>query len=91
MKVLLHTCCAPCLIYPLERLENHGFAVEGFFYNPNIHPFSEYRNRKKAVEDLSKSSAVVINYPDYLPADFFQAVISGNLTLCGVLPAGFYG
>lgn len=54
MKLLLHTCCAPCLIYPLERLGEKGFEVSGFFYNPNIHPFAEYQNRRQAVENFIK-------------------------------------
>jgi len=52
MKLLLHTCCAPCLIYPLERLKEKGFEVTALFYNPNIHPFAEYKNRKQAIEEL---------------------------------------
>ena len=74
MKLLLHTCCAPCLIYPLERLREKCFDVTGFFYNPNIHPFKEYNIRKQAVLDYSKSSGVVILYPDYEPKEYFRAV-----------------
>lgn len=83
MKLLLHTCCAPCLIYPLERLKEKGFNVTGFFYNPNIHPFSEYKNRKQAVGSLK---AEVI-YPEYSPLDFFQEINKreinpGRCSLC---------
>jgi hypothetical protein len=74
MKLLLHTCCAPCLIYPLKRLRGQGFEVSGFFYNPNVHPLSEYQSRKQAVADFSKSIAVAIDYPEYHPEEFFQAV-----------------
>ncbi|MCM8770514.1 MAG: epoxyqueuosine reductase QueH [Candidatus Omnitrophica bacterium] len=70
MTILLHTCCAPCLIYPWERLKEEGFNITGFFYNPNIHPFSEYKNRRQAVESLK---AEVI-YPEYLPQEFFQVI-----------------
>ena len=49
MKVLLHICCGPCAIYPAQSLREEGFGVEGFFYNPNIHPFSEYQKRYEAV------------------------------------------
>ena len=74
MKLLLHTCCAPCLIYPLESLRKKGFEVSGLFYNPNIHPFSEYRERKRAVEEYSSKMGVEIFYPDYAPEEFFRAV-----------------
>ena len=74
MKILLHTCCAPCLIYPFERLQKEGFEVTGLFYNPNIHPFSEYKKRKQAVEQLNKRLNIDIIYPRYLPEEFFRAV-----------------
>lgn len=74
MKLLLHTCCAPCLIYPLEKLRAQGFEVGGYFYNPNIHPFDEYNKRKQAVADFSKAANVDIDYPQYQPEEFFQAV-----------------
>jgi predicted adenine nucleotide alpha hydrolase (AANH) superfamily ATPase len=74
MKLLLHTCCAPCLIYPLERLREQGFAVSGLFYNPNIHPLGEYNNRKKAVEEYSRNCGLEMTFTDYLPLDFFWAV-----------------
>jgi predicted adenine nucleotide alpha hydrolase (AANH) superfamily ATPase len=75
MKLLLHTCCAPCLIYPYEFLKKQSFDVEGFFYNPNIQPLSEYKNRKKAVEDYAKSTGIIVHYQDkYQPEDFLQLV-----------------
>lgn len=74
MRILLHVCCAPCLIYPLERLRQMGFEVAGLFYNPNIHPFSEYRNRKDAVEGFSRSAGINMDFPDYEPREFFRSV-----------------
>lgn len=74
MKLLLHCCCAPCLIYPLQQLKAKDFEVAGIFYNPNIHPFLEYKKRKEAVEDFSRSAGIDIIYPDYRPEEFFQAV-----------------
>jgi predicted adenine nucleotide alpha hydrolase (AANH) superfamily ATPase len=74
MKLLLHTCCAPCEIFPLEQLRNSGFEVAAFFYNPNIHPLSEYNNRRQAVEDFSKAAGLEAIFPEYRPQEFFQAV-----------------
>lgn len=74
MKLLIHTCCAPCLIHPLETLRAKGFEVSGLFYNPNIHPFSEYKNRWQAVQDYSRKAAVEILYPDYVPEEFFRTI-----------------
>ncbi len=81
MKILLHICCAPCLIYPLEQLKEKGFEVQGFFYNPNIHPLAEYENRRQAVEDLRKTTQIDVIYPEYKPQEFFQAVNLGKALL----------
>jgi predicted adenine nucleotide alpha hydrolase (AANH) superfamily ATPase len=62
------------LIYPLERLKEKGFEVTGLFYNPNIHPLSEYKNRMQAVKDFSATVNILIEYPEYNPKEFFQAV-----------------
>jgi len=72
MKLLLHTCCAPCLIYPLEKLRAEGFEATGFFYNPNIHPLSEYSRRKEALGILDSGAEII--YPEYSPTEFFRAV-----------------
>jgi hypothetical protein len=74
MKLLLHTCCAPCLIHPLEALRSKGCEVTGLFYNPNIHPLAEYENRKHALSHLSSDMGVEILYPEYNPAEYFRAV-----------------
>ncbi|MBU1726695.1 MAG: epoxyqueuosine reductase QueH [Candidatus Omnitrophica bacterium] len=74
MKLLLHVCCAPCLIYPLEVLRSKGFEVVGLFYNPNIHPVAEYKTRRIAVENYSRQLGLEFSYPDYEPHDFFRAV-----------------
>lgn len=74
MKVLLHTCCAPCLIYPFKQLKEKGCQIKGFFYNPNIHPLAEYKNREAAVEVYAKELGLEVLYPEYRPEEFFQAV-----------------
>ncbi len=47
--ILLHACCAPCLLAPLDALREEGYAVSALFYNPNIHPLLEFRKRVKAM------------------------------------------
>jgi predicted adenine nucleotide alpha hydrolase (AANH) superfamily ATPase len=46
-KLLLHTCCAPCLIAPYQELKARGIEVTAFWYNTNIHPYTEYKARKE--------------------------------------------
>jgi len=49
MKILLHVCCGPCTVYPLESLRQQGHEVTGYFYNPNIHPYREFKRRIQAL------------------------------------------
>lgn len=72
MKLLLHICCGPCLIYPFSVLKEKGFEVSGFFYNPNIHPLAEYKNRKTAAEEASRRLGVEMLYPEYTPVEYFR-------------------
>ncbi|MDR2766870.1 MAG: epoxyqueuosine reductase QueH [Treponema sp.] len=46
MKLLLHTCCAPCSVMCIESLRAEGIDPVLFWYNPNIHPYTEYKNRR---------------------------------------------
>lgn len=68
-KTLLHICCGPCLLGPLDELltpasagdtgdtpGNAGdqpTAFTGYFYNPNIHGLIEFRRRLKGVKLLA--------------------------------------
>jgi epoxyqueuosine reductase len=45
MNILLHVCCAPCTVFPLRVLRGKGHEVTGYFSNPNIHPYAEFRRR----------------------------------------------
>ncbi len=74
MNILLHICCAPCAIYPVESLKKAGHKLAGFFYNPNIQPYSEYLKRKSAVEEYSKESSLNVIYGEYDLEKYFQMV-----------------
>lgn len=45
MRVLLHVCCGPCTLGLCEILKKEGAEITGYWYNPNIHPYSEYQRR----------------------------------------------
>lgn len=47
--LLLHSCCAPCSSYVLEYLSQY-FEITVFYYNPNIYPETEYRERAREQE-----------------------------------------
>ena len=45
MKLLLHSCCAPCSTVIIEALNEEVSKPSLFWYNPNIHPYTEYKSR----------------------------------------------
>ncbi len=75
MKVLLHICCAPCANRPLAALQDEGHAVTGFWYNPNIHPFTEYRSRRNTVREyLEKIGVPLLEHDQYALRPFVREV-----------------
>ena len=72
-KLLLHTCCAPCVTVPLERL-SESFNVTCYFYNPNIHPKREYRQRLEELKGLLEDLNVDLVIGEYDVKQWFDAV-----------------
>lgn len=50
MKILLHSCCAPCSAAILEWMTANGYEPLIYFYNPNIFPQEEYLHRKDEIK-----------------------------------------
>ena len=71
-RLLLHSCCAPCSSYVLEYLSRY-FSITLFFYNPNIHPQSEYDRRLAEELRLCESLGVEAVACRYDPERFFEA------------------
>ena len=74
MKVLLHICCAVCATASIERLREEGNSVSGYFYNPNIHPQSEYLNRLKETKNLAREIDLSLIVGEYRVEDWFGPV-----------------
>ena len=72
--ILIHTCCADCLLntlFCIGQTEN----ITVLFYNPNIHPRSEFQERVNAVKViLQKYPAVTLAIPDYRPKEYFESI-----------------
>lgn len=80
MKCLLHICCAPCSIYPIEELlKNASDKVAGFYFNPNIYPAEEYSRRRAAVEEYSGKINFEVIYPEYEPNRFYRSVTNNEV------------
>ena len=83
MKILLHICCAPCAIYPLKVLRENGHDVWGHFYNPNIHPYLEYKRRLDALNEYADSVGLrIIPYEEYPMEEFLRNVVFREAERC---------
>ena len=54
MKLLMHTCCAPCSVYCIDSLRAEGIEPDLYWFNPNIHPYTEYKMRRDTLIEYSK-------------------------------------
>ena len=83
MKILLHICCAPCAIYPLKVLRKNGHDVWGHFYNPNIHPYLEYKKRFDALKEYADSVELkTIPHEEYPMEEFLRSVVFREENRC---------
>ena len=80
-SLLLHACCAPCSSYTLEYLMQY-FNITVFYYNPNIHPDTEYHRRleelKKFLKAFDKEGRTTLVEKPYNTDDYFSAVNTEN-------------
>ncbi|MFH2060450.1 MAG: epoxyqueuosine reductase QueH [Pseudomonadota bacterium] len=75
MKLLLHTCCGPCSIYPVSILRQMNMDIMGFFYRHNIHPFQECQKREETLKEYAESIDLnVICQKDYKLEEFIQSI-----------------
>ncbi|HEY9204874.1 MAG TPA: epoxyqueuosine reductase QueH [Candidatus Methanoperedens sp.] len=79
MRILAHICCAPCFTYPHERLIEEGHNVTGFFYDPNIHPYSEFKKRMESLEKYAEMKGTRIIYKkDYDLENYLRGSLRSN-------------
>lgn len=64
MKILLHTCCGNCAIFPVKVLREANHDVTGYFHNPNIHPYQEYSRRLETMRDYAEQTQLPMIYID---------------------------
>lgn len=83
MKLLLHICCAPCAVYTVKKLRCEEQDVQGFFYNPNIHPYLEYRKRLSTLEEYAgREELEVIVSDEYDMEGFLRNVVFREKDRC---------
>ena len=83
MKLLLHTCCAPCSVYCIDALRKEGIEPTVYWFNPNIHPYMEYKARRDTLKEYTKSIQVeAIFEEDYGLREFCKNVIGDLENRC---------
>jgi len=76
MRILLHVCCGPCALYPLNTLRAAGHDLTGFFYNHNIHPYKEYTRRLDAALQMAEQEAMPLILRDEYDLEVFLANVA---------------
>lgn len=83
MKLLLHICCGPCAIFPVSLLREQGIGVTGYFFNPNIHPLTEFRKRLRTAADYADSIDLPMAIRDeYLLKEFLRGAVFEEENRC---------
>ena len=84
-KLLIHACCGPCAIYPVDQLRQEGNRLMGYFYPHNIHPYSECLRREDTLRAYAGKIDLEIIYPDaYDLKAFLQKVAFRELDRCTI-------
>lgn len=78
-RLLLHTCCAPCSVYCVESLRTEGLEPVSFWFNPNIHPYTEYQARKRTLEEYAKEIGMKLVIGGTYDLRPFITAVAGNI------------
>ncbi|HIQ49367.1 MAG TPA: epoxyqueuosine reductase QueH, partial [Aquifex aeolicus] len=75
-KILVHICCAPDAIYFLKRLREDfpESEIVGYFYDPNIHPYEEYKLRYIETERICRELGIKLIEGEYDVENWLQKV-----------------
>ena len=83
MKLLMHACCAPCSVYCIDTLLDENIKPTIYWYNPNIHPYTEYKQRRDCLIEYSKNIGIecIVN-DEYGLDSFCKNVVNSLETRC---------
>lgn len=85
MKLILHVCCAPCSTYTLNKLRQQDIDVTGYFYNPNIHPYREFKKRLDTLEEFAGQVDLPLEIErDYGLTEYLRKVVFHEKNRCGI-------
>ncbi|OGN98420.1 MAG: hypothetical protein A2Y58_02390 [Chloroflexi bacterium RBG_13_51_52] len=82
-NLLIHVCCAHCAAYTVEHWQHQDYEAEGFWYNPNIHPFTEHQNRLESMKSLAKEINLPLTIAEgYDMPEYFRRVAGHEKERC---------
>lgn len=79
MKLLMHTCCAPCSVYCIDSLREENIDPVVYWYNPNIHPYTEYKARRDCLKEYTNSIGVEAIFEENYGLQEFCKNVIGDL------------
>lgn len=83
-KTLMHTCCAPCSVSCIQQLRGEGIEPVSYWFNPNIHPYTEYKARRDTLTSYAPTiHMALIVQEDYGLREFCRAVADDIDHRCG--------
>ena len=77
--LLLHTCCAPCSVYCVSSLREVGIEPVSFWFNPNIHPYQEYRARRDTLISYAEAIGLELLVRENYGLRTFVEAVGGDL------------
>jgi len=80
----MHICCSNCAVLPLQHYLLKGADITGLWFNPNIHPYTEYAARLGSLKKLSGLWDLDVEYiDDYALDDFLKHTVGKGPDRCG--------
>ena len=80
----MHTCCAPCSVSCIAPLRQEGIEPVSYWFNPNIHPYTEYTARRDTLMAYAPTIGMeLIVQEDYGLREFCQALEGDFDHRCG--------
>ena len=90
MKLLLHMCCGPCSCYPVKHLREQGIEPVGYFFNPNIHPYKEWKHRLDTAKDFAEKVGMeIVTDEHYALHEFVRRAIPSESRPNGRFTMGY--
>jgi len=79
----MHICCSNCALYPVTVVRKRGIEIKGLWFNPNIHPFTEYQNRLDSLRKLETLWRLDVQYVDsYGLKEYLRNVVGNEDNRC---------